>query len=43
LMQQEITKEELMKLLKAIEEEDKKIQQKLRRGTTNRKKSDKDW
>ena len=43
LMQREITREELMKLLKSIEEEDKQIQQKLRRGSGNKKKPDKDW
>ena len=43
LMQKQITREELMKLLKAIEEEDKKIQQKLRRGSSQKKKTDKDW
>lgn len=43
LKQKQITREELMKLLKAIEEEDKKIQQKLRRGTGKKTKSKKDW
>jgi len=43
LMQKQINREELMKLLKAIEEEDKKIQQKLRRGSGKKTKSEKDW
>jgi tetratricopeptide (TPR) repeat protein len=43
LMQKQITREELLKLLKAIEDEDKKIQQKLRRGTGKKTKSKKDW
>jgi len=42
-MQRDITREELMKLLKAIEEEDKQIQQKLRRGSAKSKKKEKDW
>jgi Ca-activated chloride channel family protein len=43
LMQGQISREELMKLLKAIEEEDKKIQQKLRRGSGKKWSGDKDW
>jgi tetratricopeptide (TPR) repeat protein len=42
-LRQQITREELMKLLKAIEEEDKQIQQKLRRGSGSNKKREKDW
>lgn len=43
LKQMNVTREELMKLLKAIEDEDKQIQQKLRRGSVKSKKSEKDW
>jgi Ca-activated chloride channel family protein len=43
LKQMNVTREELMKLLKAIEDEDKQIQQKLRRGSVKNKKSEKDW
>jgi tetratricopeptide (TPR) repeat protein len=43
LQNRQITKEELMKLMKAIEEEDKAIQKKLRRGSGKKTRSEKDW
>jgi tetratricopeptide (TPR) repeat protein len=43
LQNKRITKEELMKLMNAIGEEDKEIQKKLRKASSGKKKSDKDW
>ena len=43
LQNKRITREELMKLMNAIGEEDKEIQKKLRKASSRKKKSDKDW